>query len=110
MNRADRVAKFVEDVFDLYGIHKFGFFLDCDDETMEEIAPPLFPNKIIDEDTNARVSTAIGLTSAEILSRDMTEAKRYWEKILSLSYLENIAMCGIGMQDIKIAQPQRKFS
>lgn len=80
MSKADKTAKFVEEVFEMYDINKFGFFFDLDDETMEEITTPLFPNNKIDEETLTRVSTALGLTNEEILARDMTAAKRYWDK------------------------------
>lgn len=80
MNKATTISKFVEDVFEMYDISKFGVFVDLDDETMEEIVVPLFPSNKINEESLARISTVLGLTNEEIIDRNMDAAKRYWHK------------------------------
>lgn len=80
MSKATTISKFVEDVFEMYDISKFGFFVDLDDETMKEIVVPLFPSNKINEESLARISTALGLTNEEIIDRNMDAAKRYWHK------------------------------
>ena len=78
MSKIKDVTKFVNEVFDMYGLNKFGFFYDYDEGEYFEI--PLFLYNKMDDDTLNRISIKLGLTKEEIINRDMVAAKRYWNK------------------------------
>ena len=79
MDKVTQVANFVEEIFDLYHLNKYGFFIDSDEDTWEYYDIPLFPNGEIDDDTLSRVSIKLGLTPDEILSLDEDVKYKYWD-------------------------------
>lgn len=80
MKNGERISRYVEDVFDQYGMNKDRFFFDYDVEADEQYPIPLFPNGNPDEETLNRISTQLGISKDEILSMDSDAAKRYWDK------------------------------
>lgn len=80
LNKAKQVANFVEEIFDLYHLSKFGFFYDVDEDTFEEYEIPLFSSGEIDDTTLNRLSIKLGLTIDEILSCDDVVKEKYWSK------------------------------
>lgn len=80
MNRANQVATFVERIFDLYHLNKYGFFYESDEDTFEQYETPLFPSEEIDVATMNRLSIKLGLTPDEILSLDESVMYKYWSK------------------------------
>lgn len=80
LSKAKQVSIFVEEMFDLYHINRFGFFSELDDDTFEEYEIPLFPSEEIDNDIMRRLSIKLGLSENEILSLDETVKYKYWNK------------------------------
>ena len=80
MSKVQAITEFVEQVFDLYQLNKFGFFFKYDDRTQEQIPTNLFHAGEIDEETLNRISVCTGLSPEAILRTDLEEAKRYWRK------------------------------
>lgn len=79
MSNIEKITEYVEGVFDLYDLNKYGFFFKLDDE-MVEVDMPLFSGAELDKTTLHRVSVATGLTEEEILNTDVEAANRYWDK------------------------------
>ena len=82
MNKINYIADFVEEIFDLYHLNKFGFFYEMDEDTFEQYETPLFSSGEIDDATLNRLSIKLGLTRDEILSLDETVKNKYWNKYL----------------------------
>lgn len=80
MNEVQKITEFVEQVFDLYQVNKYEFFFTYDERTQEEIPLDLFPTGRIDDETLKRISVRLGLSAKAILTMDMAEAKKYWNK------------------------------
>ncbi len=81
MSELNQVTAYVDRAFRLYGADRLGFFEDfADDFAMNATKVPLFPSGEMDEKTLGRISVHLGLTKKEILSRDETAARRYWNK------------------------------
>ena len=81
MNNANRIAKYVREVMDLYNANDYGFFRDYDEETNAVIECPLFTgDDTIDNETIERLSVYLGLSKDEILQMDKEAARRYYEK------------------------------
>lgn len=80
MKKVERISKYVEEVFEQYGMNKDHFFIEYDEETDEMFHIPLFPGTKPDEETLERISTKLGISKDEILNMDSDAAKRYWNK------------------------------
>lgn len=80
LSKAKQVSIFVEKIFDLYHINKFGFFSEFDEDTFEEYEIPLFPSDEIDNEIMERLCVKLGLSKIEILSLDEDIMYKYWNK------------------------------
>lgn len=83
MDKKELISEYVERVFELYGLNKFEFFYDIDDdsESLDRFAIPLFVEGFeSEEETIFRVSQYLGLTPEEIINRDKLAALKYWDK------------------------------
>lgn len=80
LNKTNQVTSFVEKIFELYHLNKYGFFYESDEDTFEQYEIPLFQSGEIDDATMNRLSIKLGLSLDEILSLDETVIYKYWNK------------------------------
>lgn len=80
MDKVNQVAGFVEEIFNLYHLNKFGFFYEMDEDTFEQYETSLFSSGAIDDVTLNCLSIKLGLTKEEILSLDEKVKNKYWNR------------------------------
>lgn len=80
MDKINQLSNFIERIFDLYHLNKFGFFYESDDDTFEEYEIPLFPEEKIDDRIIKKLSIKLGLEPFEILGMDDAVMYKYWNK------------------------------
>lgn len=80
MKNAKKISEYVEGIFDQYGMDKYQFFFEYNEEKDAVCDIPLFPNGEPDAKTLDRISTHLGITQEEILAMDPAAAERYWVK------------------------------
>lgn len=80
MKKIEKITEYVTELFKLYDMNTYGFFVDFDEETEESVEVPLFRYGRIDKDTLHKIGVNFGLTEDEILNTDKEAARRYWNK------------------------------
>lgn len=80
MTQIEKITSFVSDLFEMYHMNTYGFFVDYDETLDESVEVPLFRTGSVDEETLRKICINFGLTRDEVLNTDEKAAKRYWNK------------------------------
>ena len=93
MYNLERIAKFTENVFDMYEMDKLNFFCTYNESTDQLLNIPLFPAK--DKDSVIlclhRVSEMIGIEMETLINMDDNAAKKYWYRYPFFSLYQQIS-------------------
>ncbi len=88
MSKVEEVSKFIKNIFYLYDMNDYGFFVDTrNKEPYDIVSVDLFKNGKIEGSILSRVSLHTGFTKEELMSLDRNVARKYLRKFPFFKHL-----------------------
>lgn len=80
MRTVEEVTKYIHDIFKLYGLSDYGFFVDTSDETFDVVPVELFKSGQIEDEVIEKVVLHTGFSKDELLDADRSIIDKYLKK------------------------------